>query len=131
MIARKTVIIRAILFILLLPLVFSFSDVFASGTESHHDLGSELPLWSAIPFVGILISIAIFPLVAPHFWHHHFPKISAAWAIIFALPFLFIYKGIAFYEIMHIYLVDYFPFIILLFGWIGFNKWRTRKKNNS
>ena len=50
MIARNTVIIRAILFILLLPLVFSFADVFAGGTESHPDLGSELPLWSAIPF---------------------------------------------------------------------------------
>ncbi|MBU2499703.1 sodium:proton antiporter, partial [bacterium] len=34
-----------------------------------------MPLWTAIPFAGILLSIALFPLVAPHFWHRHFPKV--------------------------------------------------------
>jgi Na+/H+ antiporter NhaD/arsenite permease-like protein len=90
--------------------------VHASGEDASAQLGTNLPLWSAIPFVGILLSIAIFPLVAPHFWHHHFPKISAAWALIFAIPFLIIYKGHAIHEILHIYLVDYIPFIILLWG---------------
>jgi Na+/H+ antiporter NhaD/arsenite permease-like protein len=79
-------------------------------------MGAELPLWSVLPFAGILLSIAIFPLVAPHFWHHHFPKISAMWAIIFAIPFLFVYKEEAIHEILHIYLIDYIPFIILLWG---------------
>ncbi|MBD3165227.1 sodium:proton antiporter [bacterium] len=80
------------------------------------DLGKHLPLWSAVPFVGILLSIALFPLFAPHFWHHHFPKISALWAVVFAVPFLIAYKGEAFHEILHIYLADYIPFIILLLG---------------
>ncbi len=84
--------------------------------EAEHELGRELPLWSTIPFIGILLSIAIFPLVAPHFWHHHFPKVSAAWALIFAIPFLFAYKMVAFESILHIYLIDYIPFIILLWG---------------
>ena len=107
-----------ILFIILfvLPVAGVDSIVLASEEGSPLHLGSELPLWSVIPFVGILLSIAIFPLVAPHFWHHHFPKISAAWALIFALPFLWVYKGLAFYEILHIYLLDYIPFIILLWG---------------
>jgi len=113
---RKISFFATILFILFLPLIFSVSDIYAGDTGETHDMGSELPLWSAIPFVGILLSIAVFPLVAPHFWHHHFPKISAAWAVLFAVPFLFVYKGHAFYEIMHIYLLDYFPFIILLWG---------------
>ncbi|MCK5032517.1 MAG: sodium:proton antiporter [Calditrichia bacterium] len=108
--------IITVLIILILPVIFSFSEIYATETGETHDLGSELPLWSAIPFVGILLSIAVFPLVAPHFWHHHFPKISAAWALIFAAPFLFIYQGQAFHEILHIYLLDYFPFIILLWG---------------
>ena len=30
-----------------------------------------------IAFVGILLSIALFPLVAPRFWKHHFGKIAA------------------------------------------------------
>lgn len=90
----------------------------ANGGEGHHgvDLGAVLPLWSAIPFVGILLSIALFPLLAPHFWHHHFPKISAAWAALFAIPFLIAYKGDALHSIWHITIVDFIPFIILLAG---------------
>ncbi|MBE0564443.1 MAG: sodium:proton antiporter [Krumholzibacteria bacterium] len=75
-----------------------------------------LPLWTAIPFVGILLSIALGPLVAPHFWHRHFPKVSAFWALAFALPFLIWNPAEAVQEILHIYLIDYFPFIILLWG---------------
>ncbi len=113
---RKTAFIRTVLFLLILPILFSFSDIYAGESTDTNDMGSELPLWSAIPFAGILLSIAVFPLIAPHFWHHHFPKISAVWAVLFAVPFLFVYKGHAFHEIMHIYLLDYFPFIILLWG---------------
>ena len=80
------------------------------------EMARELPLWTGIPFVGILLSIALLPLLAPHFWHHHFPKISAGWALIFMIPFLFVFKGLALYEIIHIYLIDYIPFIILLWG---------------
>jgi Na+/H+ antiporter NhaD/arsenite permease-like protein len=86
--------------------------------DEHHEneIGKELPLWTVIPFLGILLSIAIFPLVAPNFWHHHFPKVSAFWALIFAFPFIYVYHGVAIHEILHIYLVDYFPFIILLWA---------------
>ncbi len=75
-----------------------------------------LPLWTVIPFVGILLSIALGPLIAPHFWHNHFPKVSALWALIFAVPFLIWNPREAFGEILHIYFLDYFPFIILLWG---------------
>jgi len=95
------------------------SSVLLAAEGAYHggsDLGSTLPLWSIIPFAGILLSIALLPLLAPEFWHHHFPKVSAFWAIIFAVPFLFAYGGEAWYEILHIYLVDYIPFIILLWG---------------
>ncbi len=79
-------------------------------------LGEVLPLWSVIPFAGILLSIAVFPLVAPHFWHRHYPKVSAAWALVFALPFVWAFGGRALHEIAHIALIDYVPFLILLFG---------------
>ncbi len=86
--------------------------------HGHHGpgLGRLLPLWSVIPFAGILLSIALFPLLAPKFWHHHFPKISAGWAVLFAVPFLFAFGGDALYEILHIYFIDYIPFIILLWA---------------
>jgi len=88
----------------------------AASHGGHPEIGAELPLWTVLPFLGILLSIAIFPLVAADFWHHHFPKVSALWALVFAIPFLLVYGDLALYEILHIFLADYFPFIILLWA---------------
>ncbi|MBW2469437.1 MAG: sodium:proton antiporter, partial [Deltaproteobacteria bacterium] len=82
----------------------------------HEDIGKFLPLWSCIPFACILLSIALFPLILPDFWHHHFGKISGFWAASLAIPFLIAFKGAALYEILHIILADYVPFIILLWS---------------
>jgi Na+/H+ antiporter NhaD/arsenite permease-like protein len=89
--------------------------------DTHHDaghanIGEILPLWSCIPFAGILLSIALFPLFLPDFWHHHFGKISGFWAATLGVPFLILFKGTALYEILHIILADYVPFIILLWS---------------
>jgi len=78
------------------------------------NLGTLLPAWSALPFVGILLSIALFPLFAPHFWHHHYAKVALAWGLVLAVPFLWVYRGAAVHEILHTTLLDYVPFIILL-----------------
>ena len=95
------------------------SDVYAdSGShgQGHINLGEVLPLWSCIPFACMLLSIALFPLLAPQFWHHHFGKVSAFWAVSLGLPFLIAYKAAALHEILHIVLADYVPFIILLWA---------------
>jgi len=76
--------------------------------------GSELSVLWIIPFAGMLLSIALGPLVATHFWHNHYGKVAAGWITVFAVPFLVSYGGDAFYEILHIVLLDYVPFIILL-----------------
>ncbi len=91
----------------------SNSHSFETATEK---MAKELPLWSGLPFVGILLSIAFLPLLAPRFWHEHYPRVSLFWALIFAIPFLLTYKNLALYEIIHIYLIDYIPFIVLLWG---------------
>jgi Na+/H+ antiporter NhaD/arsenite permease-like protein len=91
----------------------------ASGGDhghGHPNLGEVLPLWSCIPFACMLLSIALCPLIMPEFWHHHFGKISGLWAAALALPFLIAFKGDALYEILHIVLADYVPFIILLWS---------------
>ena len=100
-------------------LVTAFAGTaFGAETEGHDvsSLGMQLPLWSVLPFVGILLSIAVFPLVAPHFWHRHYPKVSLAWALIFAVPFLWAFRADGAHDILHTYFIEYFPFIILLWG---------------
>lgn len=90
-----------------------------SGEKPAHEgeeLGTVLPLWSILPFAGILLSIALFPLLAPHFWEHHYAKVSAFWALVFAIPFLLFFKTAALEKIIHIYVIDYIPFIILLWS---------------
>ncbi|NJN63615.1 MAG: sodium:proton antiporter [Acidobacteria bacterium] len=88
----------------------------AHGVSGHRELGAELGLLWTVPFVGILLSIALFPLLAPSFWHHHYPKVSLAWSLLLAVPFLYFYGADAWHAILHIYLIDYVPFIILLWG---------------
>lgn len=79
-----------------------------------HSLGTLLPLYSAIPFVGMLLSIALGPVIAPKFWHHNFGKVSAGWAAILAIPLVITYGGEGIYELLHVMIADYIPFIILL-----------------
>jgi len=91
--------------LLLLPLTASAASL---------DGGTLSPLW-ALPFAGILLSIAIVPLIAPHAWHRHFGKISAAWALVFLIPFALGFGAqAAFATFVHAMLEEYVPFIILL-----------------
>jgi len=60
----------------------------SAGQDAPHIIGSELSILWVIPFVGILLSIAIFPLITPHFWHRHFGKISFFWAAVLIIPFI-------------------------------------------
>ena len=81
----------------------------------HHGVeGQGLSVLWVIPFTGMLLSIALGPILAPHFWHANYGKVAAGWIVLFSIPFLATYKGDAFYEILHIVLLDYVPFIILL-----------------
>jgi Na+/H+ antiporter NhaD/arsenite permease-like protein len=72
------------------------------------------PLWG-VPFAGILLSIALMPLLTPWFWHHHFGKVAAAWALAFVLPFAAMFgvstAGVA---VVHTLVGEYIPFVILL-----------------
>ncbi len=77
--------------------------------------GARLNLLWAIPFAGILLSIAVLPLMVPSFWHHHFGKVSAAWTLIFFLPFAYFFGiSAAGASLVHAMLAEYIPFIILL-----------------
>ena len=86
------------------------------GGDFHLDgsLANMGIIW-VVPFAGILLSIAIFPLVLPDFWHHNFGKISLFWASILIIPFVIKEGiGVTLYELLHVGLLEYVPFIILL-----------------
>jgi Na+/H+ antiporter NhaD/arsenite permease-like protein len=77
--------------------------------------GAAFSAWWGLPFAGMLLSIALFPLLAPRVWHHHFGKITAGWALAFGLPFAAVFGlGAAGAALVHALLAEYVPFIILL-----------------
>jgi Na+/H+ antiporter NhaD/arsenite permease-like protein len=115
---RKLTLALALLLLVFLGLCF---PAFAAENALHEphgyiNLGEILSLYTTIPFIGILLSIALFPLFAPGFWHHHFGKVSAFWAIVIAVPLLVTYKRAALQSFLYIMIADYIPFIILLWG---------------
>jgi Na+/H+ antiporter NhaD/arsenite permease-like protein len=114
----SVIIVTILIFTCLLLLADPAAASAGGEAAGHHgaNIGEILPVWTIIPFAGILLSIALFPLLLPHFWHNNFGKISAFWAFLFAIPFLYAYQMEAFSQIIHIYMIDYIPFIILLWG---------------
>jgi Na+/H+ antiporter NhaD/arsenite permease-like protein len=77
--------------------------------------GATLSAWWALPFAGTLLSIALYPLLAPRFWHHHFGKITAVWGLLFLVPFgatFGMHAAVA--NTVHALLGEYIPFIALI-----------------
>ena len=77
--------------------------------------GAGMSLAWGLPFAGLLLSIALMPLLAGPIWHHHYGKIAAGWALLLVLPFAVVFGlGVAASEVWHILLQEYLPFIALL-----------------
>ncbi len=94
-----------------------FAGSAAHAAEAHGIDGAALTGWWAIPFVGILLSIAVMPLAVPHFWHHHYGKVAAAWGLAFVVPFAILHgAGPTGGEVLHTALLEYIPFVILLWA---------------
>ena len=89
---------------------------FLPGMAMAADLdGSRLSTFWAIPFVGLLLSIALLPLLTPSFWHQHFGKVAAGWTVAFFVPFTLVFgPAVAGSSLVHAMLAEYLPFIILL-----------------
>ena len=78
-------------------------------------LGGELPAWTILPFVGLLLSIALLPLAVPHFWESNRNK--GLVAALFSAPVV-LYLAIGFghdgvHELLE-KLKEYASFILLL-----------------
>ena len=94
-------------------LIFFLSSLHAGGIE-HSSV--HFTLFNIIPFIGILLSIAIIPLINHHFWEKHYGKVSFFWAMAFIIPFYYQASSSSevLYELFHVMLLEYIPFIILL-----------------
>lgn len=112
----KTISISAAAGLLFAAAVLLCPQLATAAEGQGSTIGSRLPMWSVVPFIGILLSIALFPLFAPRWWHRHFPKVSAFWGLILAVPFVIAYRSDGIHEILHVYFLEYFPFIILLWA---------------
>jgi Na+/H+ antiporter NhaD/arsenite permease-like protein len=71
----------------------------------------------ALPFAGILLTIAAGPLLFAKLWHHHYGKFAFAWSVVALLPIAIVYGGgTALAALVHAALAEYMSFIVLLFA---------------
>ena len=71
----------------------------------------------ALPFVGILVTIATGPLLFARFWHRHYGKLAFAWSVLTLAPLAAIHgTPAALAAFVHTVLAEYLSFIVLLFA---------------
>jgi Na+/H+ antiporter NhaD/arsenite permease-like protein len=77
--------------------------------------GAILSWFWAMPFAGILLSIATGPVLYPHLWEHHYGKFAAVFAALVVVPLLvFVDSATVAATLSHTVLLEYLPFILLL-----------------
>lgn len=102
-----------------LALLFCQTAFAEGGGEIIHaqELGESISLIFVIPFVGMLLSIAICPLVNEHFWEKWRWLFALVWSLLFLIPFAVVYNvPTMFDQFLESIIGDYLTFIILLFG---------------
>jgi Na+/H+ antiporter NhaD/arsenite permease-like protein len=68
-----------------------------------------LPLWSLLPFAGVLLSVALLPTVTPRFWRKYHILVLC----IFAMPILSMSAALNYHWLVEAF-TDYVSFICLL-----------------
>jgi Na+/H+ antiporter NhaD/arsenite permease-like protein len=71
----------------------------------------------ALPFLGILVTIATGPLLFRKIWHRHYGKLAFIWSTLTVAPLAALYgTPSAFAAFVHAMLAEYLSFIVLLFA---------------
>ena len=77
----------------------------------------NIPLWLCIPFAGLLLCIAVLPLVKAEWWEKNQPYAVIFWSLLFIIPFAVKFgMGEAAEVVLDCIIKDYLSFIVLLFG---------------
>ena len=109
---------RLIAFCAGLLAVLNQTSVTALAAESEAaGAAAQTPLWLCIPFAGLLLCIAVLPLVKAEWWEAHQPHAVVFWSLLFLIPFAVKY-GVpkAAETTLECIINDYLTFIVLLFG---------------
>jgi Na+/H+ antiporter NhaD/arsenite permease-like protein len=87
----------------------------AGGHAGGHAGGAAPGLLWGIPFVGVLLSIAVLPMLAPRLWHRHMGLVALFWCLALLLPEAAA-QGVpaAAATAWHAVLIEYLPFVTLL-----------------
>ena len=105
---RQAALVLAVLFV-----AFSPDDAFAGPVLD----GTALRWPWALPFIGILLTIATGPLLFPRLWHHHYGKLAFVWGVLTLAPLAALHGApAAFAAFVHAMLAEYLSFIVLLFA---------------
>jgi len=81
--------------------------------EHTHLESIPIPLWASVPFVIILLFIAIGPLFFHHWWENNRNKLIVSLVLGIPVSIYLIANGLS-HDLMHQMFFDYIPFIILL-----------------
>ncbi len=77
--------------------------------------GRQFGVFWALPFAGLLLSIATGPVLYPHFWEHHYGKITAFWTVLLVVPLVFVAGTRGTVEALaHVFVLEYVSFILML-----------------
>ena len=99
-----------------LPLALALIAMPSAAAAAELD-GRALGIAWALPFAGILLSIALGPLGFKHVWEHHYGKIAAGWALLTIVPMLATMgAAVTAQSLAHVLILEYLPFILLLFA---------------
>ena len=97
-------------------MVMLLTPTYVWAAESHAS-AVQVPVWLCIPFAGLLLCIAVMPLLRAEWWETHQPLVVFMWIILLVVPFAIVYgAGDTFETVLECIVNDYLTFIVLLFG---------------
>ena len=110
-------VLKKILSVLTVFLMLSLTCPVSVWAAGESGAKADVPIWLCIPFAGLLLCIAIMPLVKGEWWEAHQPLVVALWIIVLVIPFAVLYGvGDTVETVLECTVNDYLTFIILLFG---------------
>jgi Na+/H+ antiporter NhaD/arsenite permease-like protein len=77
--------------------------------------GHTLSLWWTLPFIGMLASLALLPLLAIHFWEAHYGKVALGWSFLTIFSLIAVF-GLSLSKtvVLGTFFLHFLPFVIMI-----------------